>query len=259
MIASSSSTSRCANAAPPLGERLAGHAPRPRPRWRRCRASSSARCAGSRARPRRRTPRRARRDGSGRAPRRPYPEYRVPQVHRFPSHVASDTSGARIWAHEQGEGDPILFIGGLGDPIEVWQAQIDAFAAEHRVIAHDNRGAGRSPAPVRGREHRGDGRRRGGGAGAGTARARRSWRASRWAARSRRSWRSAIRSWSAAWSERDLVRPGRLPPLDVHVVDHGRPRRDLEPGAARDVLPVDLRRGARTTTGWSSATSTRRS
>ena len=33
---------------------------------------------------------------------------------------------------------------------------------------------------------------------------------------------------------------GRLPPRDDHVVDHGRPRRDLEPGAARDVLPVDL-------------------
>ena len=61
-----------------------------------------------------------------------------------------DTSGARIWAHQQGEGDPILFIGGLGDPIEVWQAQIEAFAADHRVIAHDNRGAGRSPLPSAG-------------------------------------------------------------------------------------------------------------
>ena len=59
------------------------------------------------------------------------------------------SSGARIWAHQQGEGDPILFIGGLGDPIEVWQSQIDAFAGEHRVIAHDNRGAGRSRSRAR--------------------------------------------------------------------------------------------------------------
>jgi pimeloyl-ACP methyl ester carboxylesterase len=61
-----------------------------------------------------------------------------------------DTPGARIWAHQQGEGDPILFIGGLGDPVEAWQAQIDAFSTDHRVIAHDNRGAGRSPLPPAG-------------------------------------------------------------------------------------------------------------
>ena len=109
-----------------------------------------------------------------------------------------DTSGARIWAHQRGEGAPILFIGGLGDPIEVWQAQIGAFAGEHRVIAHDNRGAGRSPLPSAGVSIEAMAE----DAAAvlrSTARARRTWRASRWAARSRRSSRSAIRSWSAAW------------------------------------------------------------
>ena len=61
-----------------------------------------------------------------------------------------DTNGARIWAHVQGEGSPVLFLCGLGDPAEAWQAQIDAFAGHHRVIALDNRGAGRSPLPADG-------------------------------------------------------------------------------------------------------------
>jgi pimeloyl-ACP methyl ester carboxylesterase len=61
-----------------------------------------------------------------------------------------EINGARIWAHDVGEGSPILLLGGLSDPAEVWQAQIDAFAAGHRVIAPDNRGAGRSPLPPAG-------------------------------------------------------------------------------------------------------------
>jgi pimeloyl-ACP methyl ester carboxylesterase len=61
-----------------------------------------------------------------------------------------DTPGARIWVHDQGEGDAILLIGGLGDHAEVWQAQIDEFSRDRRVIAIDNRGAGRSPLPAEG-------------------------------------------------------------------------------------------------------------
>jgi pimeloyl-ACP methyl ester carboxylesterase len=61
-----------------------------------------------------------------------------------------DTPGARIWAHQRGEGPAILLLGGLSDPAEVWQAQIDAFADRYRVIAPDNRGAGRSPLPLSG-------------------------------------------------------------------------------------------------------------
>ena len=56
-------------------------------------------------------------------------------------------NGARIWVHEQGDGPAILLIAGLSDPAEAWQAQIDAFSPSYRVIAHDNRGAGRSPVP----------------------------------------------------------------------------------------------------------------
>ena len=61
-----------------------------------------------------------------------------------------DIDGARNWAHDQGAGDAILLIGGLGDHAEVWQAQIDEFSERYRVVAIDNRGAGRSPLPADG-------------------------------------------------------------------------------------------------------------
>ena len=57
------------------------------------------------------------------------------------------TRGARIWVHDQGTGPALLLIGGTSDPAESWQAQIDAFSDRYRVIAPDNRGAGRSPVP----------------------------------------------------------------------------------------------------------------
>ena len=60
------------------------------------------------------------------------------------------TRGARIWVHEQGAGPALLLLGGLSDPAETWQAQIDAFSDRYRVIAPDNRGAGRSPVPSAG-------------------------------------------------------------------------------------------------------------
>ena len=60
------------------------------------------------------------------------------------------TRGARIWVHEQGTGPALLLLGGLSDPAETWQAQIDAFSDRYRVIAPDNRGAGRSPIPPAG-------------------------------------------------------------------------------------------------------------
>jgi pimeloyl-ACP methyl ester carboxylesterase len=61
-----------------------------------------------------------------------------------------NTRGARIWVHDQGAGPALLLIGGLSDPGECWQAQIDAFSDRYRVIAPDNRGAGRSPLPAGG-------------------------------------------------------------------------------------------------------------
>jgi pimeloyl-ACP methyl ester carboxylesterase len=61
-----------------------------------------------------------------------------------------ETSGARIWVHQEGAGPAVLLIGGLGDPAESWQAQIDALSDRYRIVAPDNRGAGRSPLPPRG-------------------------------------------------------------------------------------------------------------
>jgi pimeloyl-ACP methyl ester carboxylesterase len=55
-----------------------------------------------------------------------------------------------MWAHDAGGATPVLLLGGLSDPAEAWEAQIDAFAGRYRVIAPDNRGAGRSPLPADG-------------------------------------------------------------------------------------------------------------
>jgi pimeloyl-ACP methyl ester carboxylesterase len=54
---------------------------------------------------------------------------------------------AELWVEEHGEGPDVLLIGGLGDPIEAWQFQLDGLADRYHLIAHDNRGVGRSPMP----------------------------------------------------------------------------------------------------------------
>ena len=61
-----------------------------------------------------------------------------------------ETRGARIWVHQQGDGPAVLLLGGLGDPAESWTAQIDAFSDRYRIVAPDNRGAGRSSLPPSG-------------------------------------------------------------------------------------------------------------
>jgi pimeloyl-ACP methyl ester carboxylesterase len=48
---------------------------------------------------------------------------------------------------QRGEGPDVLLIAGLGDPLEVWQAQLDGLSGRHRLIAFDNRGVGRTPLP----------------------------------------------------------------------------------------------------------------
>jgi pimeloyl-ACP methyl ester carboxylesterase len=53
----------------------------------------------------------------------------------------------RIWIDDRGEGPPVLFIAGLGDPAEAWVFQQEALAGRYRTIAFDNRGVGRSPLP----------------------------------------------------------------------------------------------------------------
>jgi pimeloyl-ACP methyl ester carboxylesterase len=52
-----------------------------------------------------------------------------------------------IWTEQVGEGPDVLLIGGLGDTVESWQYQLDGLADRYRLLAFDNRGAGRTRMP----------------------------------------------------------------------------------------------------------------
>ncbi|HJV08156.1 MAG TPA: alpha/beta hydrolase [Acidimicrobiales bacterium] len=54
---------------------------------------------------------------------------------------------AGIWVERRGDGPDVLLIGGLSDPAESWQFQLDGLADRYRLTAFDNRGAGRTPLP----------------------------------------------------------------------------------------------------------------
>jgi len=56
--------------------------------------------------------------------------------------------GARIYWDEQGSGEPLLLIMGLGYPAVMWYRSRPAFAKEFRTIAFDNRGVGKSDMPA---------------------------------------------------------------------------------------------------------------
>jgi pimeloyl-ACP methyl ester carboxylesterase len=58
-----------------------------------------------------------------------------------------DARGVRIWAEVRGSGPPLLLLMGLGASLDTWAMHLDAFAERFRVIAVDNRGAGRSDTP----------------------------------------------------------------------------------------------------------------
>lgn len=58
-----------------------------------------------------------------------------------------ENRGARIYWDEQGEGDPLLLIMGLGYPSYLWHRTRPTLAARYRTIALDNRGSGRSDVP----------------------------------------------------------------------------------------------------------------
>jgi pimeloyl-ACP methyl ester carboxylesterase len=57
------------------------------------------------------------------------------------------TGDLALWAEQVGQGPDVILIAGLGDPAEAWQAQLDGLAGRYRLIAFDNRGAGRTPLP----------------------------------------------------------------------------------------------------------------
>lgn len=54
---------------------------------------------------------------------------------------------AALHVEENGEGDALLLIQGLGQASWVWRAQVPVFAERWRTIIFDLRGTGRSPAP----------------------------------------------------------------------------------------------------------------
>jgi len=56
--------------------------------------------------------------------------------------------GAKIYWDEQGEGEPILLIMGLGYPSVMWYRTRPVLTARYRTLAFDNRGAGRSDVPA---------------------------------------------------------------------------------------------------------------
>ena len=59
----------------------------------------------------------------------------------------ADANGIRIHYEVHGEGRPLLFILGLGADVSEYTALIDQLAARSRIIAFDNRGAGRTDKP----------------------------------------------------------------------------------------------------------------
>ena len=56
--------------------------------------------------------------------------------------------GLDLWAERRGTGPDVLLIGGLGDPAEACQFQLDGLADRYRLTAFDGRGAGRTPLPA---------------------------------------------------------------------------------------------------------------
>lgn len=58
-----------------------------------------------------------------------------------------ETNGIQLYFEEHGEGEPLLLIMGWGGNAATWQPQLPGLAERFRVIAFDNRGAGRSSAP----------------------------------------------------------------------------------------------------------------
>src|SRR5262245_49828258 len=59
-----------------------------------------------------------------------------------------DNQGAKIYWDEQGTGEPVLLIMGLGYPSYLWHRTRPALSARYRTIALDNRGSGRSDVPT---------------------------------------------------------------------------------------------------------------
>src|SRR5512137_315754 len=60
----------------------------------------------------------------------------------------TDNSGVRIYWEEQGQGDPVLLIMGLGYTLDMWYRTVPVLSRHYRTITFDNRGVGRSDVPA---------------------------------------------------------------------------------------------------------------
>ena len=55
--------------------------------------------------------------------------------------------GAEIWWEEDGQGEPVLLIQGLGYPGDMWYRLVPALSSRYRTLRFDNRGTGRTGVP----------------------------------------------------------------------------------------------------------------
>ena len=53
---------------------------------------------------------------------------------------------AELFVEEQGQGDVMLLVAGLGGSGTFWRNQVEHFSPRYRVVTYDHRGVGRSPA-----------------------------------------------------------------------------------------------------------------
>lgn len=59
----------------------------------------------------------------------------------------ADNSGVKLYWEEQGSGDPLLLIMGLGYTRDMWHRTLPVVSERYRTISFDNRGVGRSDVP----------------------------------------------------------------------------------------------------------------
>src|ERR1700741_3500666 len=60
----------------------------------------------------------------------------------------TENDGVEIFWDEEGKGDPVLLIMGLGWPSDMWYRTKPLLAVQYRTIIFDNRGAARSEMPA---------------------------------------------------------------------------------------------------------------